>query len=82
MGIELAHEEKARLVTSIKQYFEEHMDQSIGDLKASLMVDYILAEFGPPIYNRAVADAQARMQEMVSELDGTCFEPENTFWKR
>ena len=27
-------------------------------------------------YNQAIADAQARMSEMVDELDGTCYEPE------
>ena len=82
MTIDLKSEERTQLMLSIKQYFEEHLDQSIGDLKASLLIDYILKEFGPVIYNRAVADAQARMQDMVSELDGTCFEPEFTFWKR
>ncbi len=82
MPVKLEKETVDQLIISIKQYFEESLDQSIGDLKASLMIDYILKEFGPVIYNRAVADAQARMQDMVSELDGTCFEPEFTFWKR
>ena len=82
MAIDLDAEERERLISSLKQYFDEHLDQSVGDLKASLIVDYILKEFGPVIYNRAVADAQARVQDMVSELDGTCFEPEFTFWKR
>jgi len=54
----------------------EHWDQEIGDLKAKLLLDFVLREIGPAIYNQAVSDAQAFMSEMVAELDGTCFEPE------
>lgn len=82
MAIELPEDVKKSLLASIKQYFTEKLDQGMGDLKASLLLDFILKEVGPVIYNCAVADAQARIQEIVSELDGTCFEPEFTFWKR
>lgn len=82
MTIELQKEKHDRLILSCKQYVAEHLDQDIGDLKASLLLDFILKEIGPVIYNGAIADAQARMQEMVAELDGTCYEPEFTYWKR
>jgi uncharacterized protein (DUF2164 family) len=82
VAIELQKELRDQLISSIKQYFAESLDQDIGELKASLLLDYVLKEVGPMIYNHAVADVQARMQEMISELDGTCFEPEFTFWKR
>ncbi|MFC2078906.1 DUF2164 domain-containing protein [Candidatus Bipolaricaulota bacterium] len=82
MTIEVPKDVREILVASIKRYFTEKLEQDIGDLKASLLLDFILKEVGPVIYNSAVADAQARIQENVSELDGTCFEPEFTFWKR
>jgi len=44
-----------------------------------LMLAFILKEIGPFIYNSAVHDVQARMQEFVFVLDGTCFEPETSF---
>ena len=81
MAIELPKDTRKSLIASIKRYFTEKLDQDIGDLKACLLLDYVLKEIGPTIYNRAVADAQARIQEIVSELDGTCFEPESTYWK-
>jgi len=34
------------------------------------------------VYNLAVGDAQTAIQQMVSEIDGTCFEREFGFWKR
>jgi len=80
--IELSKGVRERLIASVKQYFTEELDQDIGDLKSSLLLDFILKEIGPIIYNGAIADAQARMQEMVSELDGSCYKPEFTYWNR
>ena len=79
MTIELKKDIRNHLIASIKQYFLEELEQSIGDLKAALILSFILKEIGPFIYNSAVHDVQARMQEFVSELDGTCFEPETLF---
>ena len=79
MAIEIPKDVRTRLIASIKQYFLEELDQNIGDLKATLVLSFILKEIGPFIYNSAVHDVQLRMQEIVSELDGTCFEPESTF---
>lgn len=82
MAIEFSPDVRKHLIGSIKQYFTEKLEQDIGDLKSSLLLDFILKEIGPVIYNGAIADAQTRMQEMVSELDGTCHKPEFTYWKR
>jgi len=80
MTIELTKETQDRLIGSIKRYFAEHLDQEIGDLKAALLLKFALAEIGPVIYNRAVSDAQDCIQQMVAEIDGTCYEPEAGFW--
>lgn len=77
MTIEFSSDTRKSLIASIKHYFIEGLDQDIGDLKATLVLDFILREIGPAIYNNAVSDVQARMQEIVSELDGTCYEPES-----
>lgn len=76
MAIEVPNEAQKRLIASVKRYFEQALEQRIGDLKASLLLDFILKGIGPTIYNQAVVDTQARMSEMVDEIDGTCHEPE------
>lgn len=81
MTIEFSPDVRTYLIGSIKQFFIEELDQDMGDLKASLVLDFVIKEFGPAIYNSAVSDAQARMQEFVSELDGVCFESESSRWK-
>jgi uncharacterized protein (DUF2164 family) len=82
MAITLSPETTRRLVASIKRYAVENLDEEIGDLKAGLLLDYVLKEIGPAIYNQAIADAQAYFTGRVADLEGVCHEPELGFWPR
>jgi len=82
MAIELDKPTRDRLIASLRKYFAEHLEFEIGDLKASLVLEFVLKEIAPSVYNLAVEHAKQTMQDMVSEIDGTCFECEFAFWKR
>ncbi len=82
MAITLSKETEQQLISSIKQFFTEMMEDEIGDLKASFLLEFCLKEIGPSIYNQAIADAQAYLHDKVSDIDGSCFEPEFGYWKR
>jgi len=82
MAIKLNAESRARFIASIRRYAAEGLDDEIGDLKASLFLDFVLAEMGPTLYNQAISDAQKRLQDAVLDLDGTCHEPDPGFWDR
>ena len=82
MAIEFSKEVEDRLLASIKRYFDENMDQEIGDLKARLLLDFCLEEIGPSVYNRAIADAQVCLTDKVADLDGFCYEREFSYWKK
>ena len=75
MAIEL-EEQKREIVVSIKRYFLEERDEEIGGLQASLLLDFVLKEIGPSIYNQAIRDAQDALQRTVGDLDLTLQEPE------
>jgi len=81
MAIKLSKEAEEQLTASIKRFFAGVMEEEIGDLRASLFLKYVLQEIGPCGYNQSVADSQSCMQNMVSEIDGTCYEPEFGYWK-
>jgi uncharacterized protein (DUF2164 family) len=81
MTLELEKNVRTGLIAAIRQYFLDELDQDIGDLKATLVLNFAIKTIGPAIYNGAVHDVQLRMQEFVSEIDGTCFEPESFFPK-
>ena len=76
MAIALPDETKKALIDAIKHYFLEERDEEIGNLQASFLLDFVIKEIGPAIYNQAIRDAQARLQHTVAELDVTLYEPE------
>ena len=82
MAIELSKEATKALVSSIQKYFDKHLEEDIGDLKAGLLLDFCLREICPTVYNQAIRDAQAYFQEKVIDLDGTCYVPEMSYWKK
>ena len=47
MTIKFSKETRDQAVASIKRYFDKKLDDDIGDLKAGLLLDYILEEIGP-----------------------------------
>jgi uncharacterized protein (DUF2164 family) len=82
MPIELSKQARADAIASLQRYFEENLPEPIGDLPASLLLNYVLEEIGPVIYNQAIADAQARLQQRVSDLSGELYADEFQYWMK
>lgn len=82
MPIELSKEDRAQAVASIERYFREHMDERIGNIAAGALLGFFMEEIGPSIYNRAVTDAQERLQARVAELDYEVHEDEFGYWRK
>jgi len=76
MAITLQPDTRKQAILSIKQYAAENLEQELGDLQAGLLLDYLLQEIGPSIYNQAVRDAQRYVEERLGDLEGVCFEKE------
>lgn len=81
MAIQLSNETRDKLVASIKRYSSEQLDEPLGDLQAKLLLDFVLQEIAPSIYNIAITDAQTYLRDRVADLDGACFEPEFGYWR-
>lgn len=82
MSIELAKEARAQAVASIERWFRENRDERIGNIQAAALLNYLLEEIGPSIYNRAIADAQDRLRARVDELDIECHADEFGYWRK
>ncbi|HET9283871.1 MAG TPA: DUF2164 domain-containing protein [Candidatus Angelobacter sp.] len=82
MMIDISKEGRAEAIASIQRYFQENLPEPIGDLPAGLLLNFFLVEIGPAIYNRAIADAQARLQLRISDLSGELFADEFQYWPR
>ena len=81
MTIKLSKVSKQKLIKSIKRYFEEELNEEIGDLKASLFLDFCLQEICPTIYNQAIVEARSFLEARLSDLEDTCYEPEFDYWQ-
>lgn len=82
MAIELLPQETDEIIHSLKKYFSSELDQEIGDLKAKLLLDYVLKEIAPLAYNRGVKDAEEFLRLRLEDLPATCFEPGLTYWQK
>lgn len=82
MVIELPKQARADAIASIRRYFEENLAEPIGELAAGLLLNYIVEEIGPVIYNRAIGDAQARVQQRVADLSGELYAEEFQYWPK
>jgi uncharacterized protein (DUF2164 family) len=80
--IELTKQARAQAVASIQQYFEENMPDPVGELAAGLLLNFFLEEIGPAIYNQAIADAQARVLQRMTDLEGELYAEEFPYWPR
>jgi uncharacterized protein (DUF2164 family) len=73
---------RARAVASLKRYFEEELEQDIGNLRAGLLLDYLLGEIGPSVHNLAIADARVFFEARAADLDGVSHRAEFPWWDR
>lgn len=65
--IKLPKEQKQEIVESVKEYFEMERSESIGDIAAEQLLDFMLKELAHYVYNKAIDDArQAVEQKLVS----------------
>jgi len=80
--IELPDDAKKTAIGSLKRYFSEELDEELSDLRAGLLLEFIVKEIGPSIYNAAISDAQAFMRDRTADLEGACFAPEFAYWQR
>lgn len=82
MSIEISNDASKAAVASIQRYFSENLDEEIGNLAAGALLSFFLKEIGPVVYNQAVADAQARLQVRVAELDAEVYEEPFVYWSK
>jgi uncharacterized protein (DUF2164 family) len=82
MVVELSKVQRADAVASIQRYFEENLTEPIGDMPAGMLLDFFVEEIGAVIYNKAIADAQTRMQMRVMDMTGELFADEFNYWPK
>ena len=75
-SITVPEDARRKAIAALRSYAAEHLDEEIGDLKAGLLLDFILTELGPTVYNQAIADARAFFEERAADLAAVCHHEE------
>ncbi|MDF2885379.1 MAG: hypothetical protein K0R54_5952 [Clostridiaceae bacterium] len=66
--IKLTKEKREDMINSIKNYFLNEREDELGDLAASLILDFIIEELAPEFYNQGVYDSYKYMNDRVEDL--------------
>ena len=82
MAIELPREVRQEAIASIERWFDEERGERVGNVAAGALLNFLLEEIAPTVYNRAVADVQERLQMRVGELDIEVHEDEFGYWRK
>lgn len=82
MTIEISKEARQEAIASIERYFQENMEEKIGNIAAGALLGFFIEEIGPVIYNAAVAEVQERLQVRVMEIDLEVHEDAFQYWRK
>lgn len=82
MTIELDRDTKTRAIQSLQRYFDENMEEPIGNITANALLNFFLQEIAPSVYNQAVRDVQANMQQKTEDLDIEVHADEFQYWPK
>ena len=74
--IALPEDARQQAVAALQEYVRDNLDDEIGDLKAGLLLDFILSELGPSVYNQGPADARAFFEERSNDLAAILYRDE------
>ena len=74
--IRLSDDRRAALLRAIKHYFREHFDEPLSDFRADALLDFFVAELGPPVYNQGVRDTAGYLQQKLADVEGDVYERE------
>jgi uncharacterized protein (DUF2164 family) len=77
MRIRLEGDRRERMVASIQRWFRDSFDQPLSEFQAGRILDFFVKELGAPVYNQAIQDARAFLQEKLADLEGEFYEPED-----
>jgi uncharacterized protein (DUF2164 family) len=76
MRIRLSPERRSALVDAIQGHFADEFDETLSDFRAERLLDFFVAELGPPVYNQGVRDAAGYLQGKLTDIEGEIFEAE------
>lgn len=67
--IKIQREHKLQITSSIQDYFDTELSSEIGQLASENLLDFMLKELSPYIYNQALADARKVIEQRMTSIE-------------
>lgn len=68
--IKISKEQRDLMASFIKEYFQKERDESLGDLGASIVLDFFLEKLAPIVYNQGVKDSYEYLNDKLEDMLG------------
>lgn len=67
--IKISREHKLQIASSIQDYFDTELSFEMGQLASENLLDFMLKELSPYIYNQALADARKVIEQKMISME-------------
>ncbi|MFY0640756.1 MAG: DUF2164 domain-containing protein [Bermanella sp.] len=74
--IELDARQKSIIVDKLKTYFDQELQQDIGQFDAEFLLDFFAKEVGVFFYNKGIEDAKEVIDDQFQSIDMALMEIE------
>lgn len=64
----LTKEKREDMISAIKDYFLNKMDEEVSELDSNRMLKFIIEELAPEFYNQGVYDSYKYMNNRIEDL--------------
>lgn len=75
-SLALSDDARRKAIASIRAYSAENFDEELSELKAMLLLDHILEDIAPAIYNQAALDARRFVEERAADIEAALHKSE------
>lgn len=66
--IEISLEKKREMITSIQEYFLKERKEKIGNLAATLLLDFFIENLATEFYNQGVYDSYSYFSDRLNDV--------------
>ncbi len=58
------------MLDALKRHWADNYDEQLSEFRAEQLLDFVVAELGPAVYNQGVQDARCFVQGRRDDLEG------------
>lgn len=71
--IKISKGNKEEIISKIKTYFREELEQEIGGFDAEFLLDFFTKELGGYFYNQALTDVHTLLEKQMESIEDTIY---------